>query len=60
MDLAKHADLFIAGHFYASGSPIYLVIEDAKSSEFKIRTIADISFHIDSPVASTSRLSTIT
>ena len=38
---------------------IYLLGEDAKSSDFKIRTIADISCDIDGPVASTIRPSTI-
>ena len=59
MDLAKHADLFIAGHFYASESPYLFSREDAKSSDFKIRTVADISCDIDGPVASTIRPSTI-
>ena len=53
------ADIFIAGHYYAKGSPFLFTREDAKSSNFKIRTIADISCDIDGPVASTIRPSTI-
>ncbi|MGC6470029.1 MAG: NAD(P)-dependent oxidoreductase [Flavobacteriales bacterium] len=59
MDLAKHADVFIAGHFYAAGSPYLFSREDAKSTDFKIRTLADISCDIDGPIASTIRPSTI-
>ena len=59
MQYAQHADIFIAGHFYASGSPYLFTREDARSADFKIRTIADISCDIDGPVASTIRPSTI-
>lgn len=59
MELAKSADMFVAGHFYAAGSPYLFTRKDAKSPEFKIRTIADISCDIDGPVASTIRPSTI-
>ena len=59
MQYAKHADIFIAGHFYASGSPYLFTRKDAKSVNFKIRTIADISCDINGPVASTIRPSTI-
>ena len=59
MQYAKHADIFVAGHFYASDSPYLFTRDDAKSSDFKIRTIADISCDIDGPVASTIRPSTI-
>ena len=60
MHYAKQADIFIAGHFYASDSPYLFTRDDARSSDFKIRTIADISCDIDGPVASTIRPSTIT
>jgi len=59
MELAKCADMFVAGHFYAAGSPYLFTREDAKSPDFNIRTIADISCDIDGPVASTIRPSTI-
>jgi len=59
MDYASCADIFIAGHYYGKGSPYLFTREDAKSLDFKIRTIADISCDIDGPVASTIRPSTI-
>lgn len=59
MQYAQHADIFIAGHFYASDSPYLFTRQDAKSAAFKIRTVADISCDIDGPVASTIRSSTI-
>tara|TARA_Y100000385_G_scaffold123156_1_gene128055 strand:- start:3805 stop:5016 length:1212 start_codon:yes stop_codon:yes gene_type:complete len=59
MDFASCADIFIAGHYYGAGSPYLFTREDAKSPDFKIRTIADISCDIDGPVASTIRPSTI-
>ena len=59
MNYASCADIFIAGHYYGKGSPFLFTREDAKSSDFKIRTIADISCDIDGPVASTIRPSTI-
>ena len=59
MKYAKHANLFIAGHFYSVGSPFLFTREDANSSDFNIRVVADISCDIDGPVASTIRSSTI-
>lgn len=59
MQYAQHADIFIAGHYYASDSPYLFTRKDAKSADFKIRTVADISCDIDGPVASTIRPSTI-
>lgn len=59
MRFAKVTDYFIAGHFYGEGAPYLFTREDAKSSEFKINLIADISCDIDGPVASTVKPSTI-
>lgn len=59
MRFAKVTDYFIAGHFYGDGSPFLFTREDAKSEEFKIKLVADISCDIDGPVASTIRPSTI-
>lgn len=59
MRFAKVADLFIAGHFYGVGAPYLFTREDAKSKEFHIKVIADISCDVDGPVASTIRSSTI-
>ncbi len=56
---AKVSDLYIAGHFYASGAPFIFTREEAKSRDFKISVVADISCDIDGPVASTLRASTI-
>ena len=57
---AKRADIFIAGHYYGSGSPYLITRTDAKSDDFNLKVIADISCDIDGPVASTIRPSTIT
>ncbi len=59
MRFAKVADYFIAGHFFGDGSPYLFTREDAKSSDFNIKFVADISCDIDGPVASTIRPSTI-
>lgn len=59
MAYAKQTDLFIAGHFYGSNAPYLFTREDAKSSDFNINLIADISCDVDGPVASTLRASTI-
>ncbi|MGB5321509.1 NAD(P)-dependent oxidoreductase [Lutimonas sp.] len=56
---AKVSDVYIAGHFYATGAPYIFTREDAKSKDFKVRVVADISCDIDGPVASTIRASTI-
>ena len=56
---AKVTQLFIAGHFYGDGAPYLFTREQAKSPDFKIEVIADISCDIDGPVASTLRASTI-
>ncbi len=56
---AKVSDVYIAGHFYATGAPYIFTREDAKSKDFKVRVVADISCDIDGPVASTLRASTI-
>ncbi|WP_211223001.1 NAD(P)-dependent oxidoreductase [Salinimicrobium terrae] len=53
------ADFFIAGHFYGEGAPVFFTNEDAKSPDFRIKYIADISCDIAGPVASTIRPSTI-
>ncbi len=56
---AAVSDIYIAGHFYASGAPYIFTREDAKSADFNISVVADISCDIDGPVASTLRASTI-
>ncbi|MBT8375851.1 MAG: NAD(P)-dependent oxidoreductase [Bacteroidia bacterium] len=59
MSFAKVSDLFIAGHFYGDGAPFLFTREDAKSPDFKISVVADISCDIDGPVACTIKSSTI-
>jgi alanine dehydrogenase len=59
MDYAIHADIFIAGHYYSSGSPFLFTREDAKSPDFNLKVVADISCDINGPVACTIKPSTI-
>ncbi|MBC9795703.1 NAD(P)-dependent oxidoreductase [Sinomicrobium weinanense] len=59
MRFARVTDLYMAGHFYGEGAPYIFTQEDAKSPDFKIRVVADISCDINGPVASTIRASTI-
>ncbi len=55
----KVSDMYIAGHFYGDGAPVFYSREDMKSPDFKIKVVSDISCDIDGPVASTIRSSTI-
>lgn len=59
MPYAKQTDLFMAGHFYGNGAPFLFTKEDAKSPDFNISIVADISCDVGGPVASTIRASTI-
>ncbi len=59
MRFAKVSDLYIAGHFFGDGAPYIFTRQDAKSPDFNIKVVADISCDIDGPVASTLRASTI-
>jgi alanine dehydrogenase len=59
MRFAKVTDYFIAGHFFGDGAPYLFTREDAKSNDFNIQLVADVSCDIDGPVASTVRASTI-
>ncbi|WP_053991484.1 NAD(P)-dependent oxidoreductase [Mangrovimonas sp. TPBH4] len=59
MRFAKVTDFFIAGHFYGDGAPYLFTREDAKSEDFNISVVADISCDIDGPVGTTIRPSTI-
>jgi saccharopine dehydrogenase (NAD+, L-lysine-forming) len=59
LKFAKTAEMFVAGHYYAAGSPFLFTRENAKSKEFKIRTVADVSCDINGPVACTIQPSTI-
>jgi alanine dehydrogenase len=59
MEYAKQADIFIAGHYYSSGSPYLFTREDMKDNNFNLKVVADVSCDIDGPVACTVRPSTI-
>ncbi|WP_299055370.1 NAD(P)-dependent oxidoreductase [uncultured Polaribacter sp.] len=59
MRFAKVTDFFIAGHFYGNGAPYLFTRQDAKSKNFNIQFVADISCDVDGPVASTIKASTI-
>jgi alanine dehydrogenase len=59
MRFAKVTNYFIAGHFYGTGAPYLYTREDAKSKDFNIKYVADISCDVDGPVASTLKASTI-
>ena len=59
MKFARTSDMFVAGHFYATGAPFLFTREDAKKPDFRINLVADISCDVDGPVGSTLRASTI-
>ncbi len=59
MKFAKTSDVFIAGHFYGQGAPVFYTKEDIQLKDFRIKYVADISCDIAGPVASTIRPSTI-
>ena len=59
MRFARVTDLYMAGHFYGDGAPYLFTREDAKSPDFNIDLVADISCDVDGPVASTIRASSI-
>lgn len=51
MKYAKVADMYMSGHFWAKGSPFIFTREDAKSPDFNIKVVGDISCDVDGPVA---------
>ncbi len=57
---ARVADMYIAGHYWAEGSPFLFTREDMKSEDWAVEVVADVSCDIDGPVACTLRPSTIT
>ena len=44
---AKSGDIFIAGHYFGIGSPYLFTREDAKSDDFNLKVVADISCDTD-------------
>lgn len=59
MKYAKVADMYISCHYYDDKAPFIFTREDAKSPNFNIKIVGDISCDIDGPVACTLRPSTI-
>lgn len=59
MKFAKVADMYISGHFWDNKAPYIFTREDAKSPDFKIKVVGDVSCDIDTAVACTLRPSTI-
>lgn len=59
MKYGSHTDMLITGHYWDSNAPFLFTREDARSPEFGIELVADISCDIDGPIASTIRPSTI-
>lgn len=59
MPYAEKADMYIACHYWAEGSPFVFTREDMKTPSWNISVVADISCDIDGPVACTIRPSTI-
>jgi len=56
---SKVADIFMAGHFHANGSPDILTREMLNAVDNKIKVVADISCDVDGPIACTIKASTI-
>lgn len=52
------ADVFISGHFWNNGQPVYLTKEDLRDPDLRIRVIGDITCDIQGSVQSTLRSST--
>ncbi len=59
MRFAKVSDMYLACHYWDNRSPYIFTREDAKSEDFNIKVVADISCDIDCAVASTLRPATI-
>ena len=56
---AQASDMFVAGHFYAEGSPYIITREDFRAEGMRLKVVADVSCDIDGPVACTIRPSTV-
>lgn len=59
MKYARITDIYIPCHFWSNRAPYIFTRDDARSADFKIKLVSDISCDIDGPVASTIRPSTI-
>lgn len=58
-EYCKAADMYIACHYWADGSPHFFSKEDLKSPEWRLKVIADISCDIEVPIPTTIRASKI-
>jgi alanine dehydrogenase len=56
---ARVSDMYIAGHYWAEGSPYIFTRNDMRDDGWRIQVVADVSCDIDGPVACTLRPSTI-
>jgi len=59
LPFAKVADVFIAGAFWNPAAPVLFSKEDMRSSEFKIKLVADITCDIDGSIPCTVRATSI-
>ncbi len=59
LSFTKVADVLLAGAFWNTKAPVLFTREDMKSSEFKIKIIADITCDVGGSVPSTKKASTI-
>ncbi|MBP1839503.1 NAD(P)-dependent oxidoreductase [Formosa algae] len=59
MRFVSQTDMLINGHFYGNDAPVLFSKADAKSPDFNIKVIADISCDINGALASTIRTSSI-
>jgi len=59
MKYAEVADMYIAGHYWAEGSPFLFTRDHMKQESWRVKVVADVSCDIDGPVACTIRPSTI-
>lgn len=55
----RRAHMYIAGHFWAEGSPLLFTRDEVAAPGWSVEVVADISCDIDGPVATTIRPSTI-
>lgn len=55
----NEADMYIACHYWAEGSPHFFSTEDIKKDDWRIKVIADISCDIAEPIPTTIRPSKV-
>jgi saccharopine dehydrogenase (NAD+, L-lysine forming) len=59
LPFSRVTDIFITGHYWAPGAPVFFTKDDMKKPDFRISIIADISCDINGPIPSTIRVTTI-